>query len=399
MNVLVFSAEFPPFNVGGISIHTYETCKYLSQNNWNVCVLTFQQNKENIDFEYSKMDEVEIYRVPRPANYDEDYQKAYANQNVQIKLGVLKLFYDGYKFDLIVVHGYFLAESAIYAKDMFQVPIIYHSHTDYGLNILLEDRAANAGFLSYAYERVLCSEAHSIIAVSYYLKDILINNFGQANKISIIPKGLHIDEYDKAFSEKKKKIINDFKIIFVGRISVDKGIEVLLNAVATVKNMIEHRIILYIVGTAINQEYLVLIKSMIKELGLQKNVVFLGYKNQLEITKIYCECDIAVVPSYGETFGKVAIEAMAARLPTIVSDIGGLGELVEQEKTGLKFEVGNVEQLSENIRKLWSDNYLYKLLSENGYQYAVEHYNISDVFEQTNRIYLNAVNDERRTFE
>ena len=391
MNVLILSVEFPPFNVGGISIHTYETCKYLSENDWHVCVLTFQPNKGKADFEYSQMEEIEIYRVPRPASFDDDYQKAYANQNIQIKLGILNLLKDGHSYDLIVIHGYFLAESSIFAKDVFKAPIVYHSHTDYALNTSPENRAANAGTLSYAFERVLCGEAHSIIAVSRYLKELLITNFGQDDKILIIPKGLHIDEYDKALSEKKPKITNDFRIIFVGRISVDKGIEVLLNAAAIAKNVIERRLILYIVGTAINREYLDLIKSMIKELGLQGNVVFLGFKGQSEIAKIYCECDIAVVPSYGETFGKVAIEAMAAKLPTIVSNIGGLGELIEPEKTGLRFTIGNAGQLSEHISKLWSDNSLYKLLSENGYQEVVKKYEINGVFEQTQQIYLNAV--------
>lgn len=391
MKVLILSAEFPPFSIGGISIHTYETCKYLSQHNWLVSVLTFQPDKENTDYGYSTMGDIKIYRVPRPINYSDDYQKTYANQNIQVKMGILNLFKDGHVYDLIVVHGYFLAEAALFAKDVFHAPLVYHAHTDYGLNDSLEDKAKSAGSLSCVCERALCNEAYSIIAVSYYLRRLLVANYGQFHKISIIPKGVYIDEYDQAMSEKKLKIVNDFKLIFVGRISRDKGIEVLLNAFSIAKKSIDYKLILYIVGTAINQKYLDFIKSVIRDLGIQNDVVFLGYKDQSEITRIYCECDIAVVPSYGETFGKVAIEAMAAKLPTIVSDIGGLGELVEHGKTGLKCEVGNVEQLSRCIKKLCSNKSLYKMISENAYQSVRENYNIKDVFEQTEQAYLEVI--------
>lgn len=394
MNILVISAEFPPFSVGGIAVHTYEVCKYLCKYNWHVCVLTFQPNKENAVYEYLDKEDMCIYRVPWPKAYDNDYQKVYANQNVSIKLGILNLLKDGYSCDLIVAHGYFLAEAAIFAKDAFDVPIIYHSHTDYGLNALLNVRATNAGTLSYAYERLVYDEAYTIITVSQYLKNLLITNFGQGDKIIVIPKGVHIDEYAHALVEKKEKSKKDYRIIFVGRISVDKGIEVLLNALAKAKKVVNEKLILYIVGTAINQEYLMLIKSIIKELDLQSNVLFLGYKNQSEIAPLYCECDVAVVPSYGETFGKVAIEAMAAKLPIIISDVGGLSELVEHEKTGLKFEIGNAEQLSNYICKLWSDKTLYKLLSENGYENVVKYYNMDKVFEKINQQYLNAISEK-----
>lgn len=352
--------------------------------------MTFQPDKNRKSCDCTKNEGFEIYRVERPPQ-ENDYQTAYANQNAQIKSGIKKICDDGHVFDLIVVHGYFLAEAALFAKDIFRTPIVYHSHTDYGLFTKHEDKSARINMLSYAFERALCSEAYAIIAVSCYLKNLLVINFGQADKITIIPKGVDIDEYNRALQDKKLRRDRFFRAIFVGRISADKGVEVLLNAVAIAKKSIKNTILVYLVGTAMDQKYLDSVRNMVKELGLQSNVIFLGYKNQLEIIKLYCECDIAVIPSYGETFGKVAIEAMAAKIPVIVSDIGGLGEIVEHKKTGLKFQVGSESQLAECIVNLWNDRSMCDFLSENGYQDVIANYDISSIFDQTKQIYLNAV--------
>lgn len=389
MKILIISAEFPPFFVGGISIHTFETCKYLIRENNDVHVVSFKQTSNGDEFEKECLEGINIYRVKIPTG-ENNYQTNYELQNIKIKMGILKLKKLENDFDLIVVHGYFLGEAAIFAKDLFETPLIYHAHTDYDLNVSLIERASKSNSKSYLNERLLVNESQHIIAVTHYLKNLLINNFGNEEKISIISKGLHLDLFEKALQNKKTAENKFYTILYVGRISEDKGIEVALDAIYNLKKS-QNNIRLNIIGTSISEQYLLSIKNKIKELNILENVAFLGYKNTTEIIDYYINSYIVIVPSYSETFGKVIIEAMAAGVPTAVSDCSGMSELIIHEKNGLKFKAGDSNELSSCMLKLINDNDLYEEISQNGINEAFAKYDIGKVCQRTYGIYLDSI--------
>ena len=394
MNVLVLTMEFPPLFVGGISLFTYETCKYLSNKGWKITVLTFGEDEERIE----NKDNMKVLFLRRP-NIELDYEKAFINQNKCFKLAINNLYNKNEKFDLIVVHGYFLGEAAIYAKKAFNKPLIYHSHTDYNLNLTLNDHANKNCEYSYICEELLCNLSCRIISVSKYLTTLLINNFSCKNKIITLPKGVDLKLYNNFSIDKSKVYHDDFRIVFVGRISQDKGVEVLLQTISIVKSKIDKKINLYLIGTAINSEYLNYIQNLCKTLDIANNVCFLGYKNAKEVSFLFFNSDVAVVPSFGETFGKVVIESMAAKTPVICSDIGGLSELVKHGFNGLKFPVGNVKQLSKCILDLYYNKELYSKIVDNAYEYVSKNFNISVVLDDLEKIYKKSILLEEKKYE
>lgn len=326
-------------------------------------------------------DGVHIVRVPRPDPTIGGYNEQFLSQNTSIKHGLQWLCENNLKgFDLIVLHGYFLAEAGIYAKNQFEVPLIYHAHTLFSNFDTAEQNEKYK--VVKDYEKRICLEASKVISVSEYLKNLLGEKLDlDISNMTVITKGVELSKYD---SVHYSHVVRDFKkIVYTGRISFEKGIETLIKALKIVKDNHEEKVMLFIIGSASDETYLSSLKNLIRELQLERNIMFLGFKNPDDIIAEYKSSDLTVVPSYAETFGKVAIEAMAAKVPVIVSDTGGLGSIITHGVNGLKFETGNEVDLAENILSVLRDSTFARQLKEGGYFEVKQRYRWEQILEQT----------------
>lgn len=349
----------------------------------------FDMKKEKNILEHDNEENLMIFRVDSLiANIENEIENSFAVQNTIIKDKLSDLYNEGILMDigLIVVHGYFLAEAALFAKEILNVPLVYHAHTVYALGP--QKDASNLKAIHSAEEK-LCNTASEIIAVSEYLKNLLIESFNiSEDKVTVISKGVDIKKYDSIDAQPDEGY---YRILYVGRISEEKGIEVLLLALKKTISVLSQKVFLFIAGTASNDLYLAHIKKIIKNLELQRNVVFLGFVNQNNLILEYKISNVVVVPSFEETFGRVAIEAMAARRPAIVSNVGGLGPIIRNNVTGYKFRAGDYKQLSEILIKLIVDNNFEDVIGENAYKEVLLKYSLESVYEQTEKIYFKVV--------
>lgn len=389
MRILTICAEYPPFFVGGISLHTYELNKLLAGNGFQVWVITFWNDADIDKIQLNNEEGVHVIRIPRPAkNAAATYTAAFTEQNKRMIQGINWIVNNiKEKFELIVIHGYFLAEAAIFAKNILKCPIVYHVHT---LFSNFNDTKREYEDIRYA-EKSICTESVKIVSVSEYLKELINRKLGiDKDKMTVITKAVDLKKYDEV-----PNIECEFnKIVYVGRISPEKGIEVVIYALKEVKERIQKPIYLFIIGQADNKEYYQKIKNLIKELGLKKEIVFLGYKGTQDIIREYKNCTLVVVPSYAETFGKVAIEAMAAKVPVIVSDVGGLGPIITDNINGLKFKVGDYHGLAQQIFKVIEDQDFARILSENAYGEVKSKYQWSKILTETISVYKGVIDDE-----
>ncbi len=146
--------------------------------------------------------------------------------------------------------------------------------------------------------------------------------------------------------------------LFVGSLTLEKGIDVLIRAAARIKSMP-----LKIVGTGPEEMRL---KALAKELKAD-NVEFRGFLSDDPLVQMYAKARFLVAPSISyETAGLSTLEAYAAGKPVIASKIGGLAEMVKHEKTGLQFAAGDAEALAEAMKKLWLDPTRASELGRNG---------------------------------
>jgi len=205
-----------------------------------------------------------------------------------------------------------------------------------------------------------------IIAVSKSLKNSLIVDAGLKKKnITVIYNGISIKNKKKFKIEKKINIKKNSVGIF-GRIEHRKGHHLLLSSWKKIQEKIPNSY-LYIVGDG-NNEYVKKIKNLIKKEKLNyEKIIWINYLNN--ITNILKKINLVVVPSIQfESFGRIAVEAMALKKPLVTSNFGGLKEVNINNKTGYVINVNNISLLSKKIINLLNNKNKRNSLGNMGYK-------------------------------
>ena len=182
-------------------------------------------------------------------------------------------------------------------------------------------------------------------------------------KVKVVPLGTDVHRFDPSlFGQREARsffgLPHDKKIIGVlGRLDPGKGQEVLLRAVPEVAKR-NPEVLFVIAGdeTAGEPGYKTYLEKLCHEIGANRHVKFLSFTD--DVPRLMAALDIFVLPSFGETFGLVVIEAMAMEKPVIATNAGGLPEIIADGQTGLLVEPRNVEAVATAIEKLLVDEKL-----------------------------------------
>jgi D-inositol-3-phosphate glycosyltransferase len=186
-----------------------------------------------------------------------------------------------------------------------------------------------------------------------------------SDHICVIPPGVDLDRFqpqDKLAARAALSLPADEKLLlFVGRIEALKGIDTLIRAAHLLMSEGIQHFNVKIIGGDIEEELDLLgsemqrLRSLARELGVQDWIEFAGSRTQDELPAWYAAADVVVMPSYSESFGMVALEAMASGRPVVASRVGGLAYLVRDGLTGYHVQEGDAGELAARIRALFSD--------------------------------------------
>jgi D-inositol-3-phosphate glycosyltransferase len=219
-------------------------------------------------------------------------------------------------------------------------------------------------------ECYLCSVADRITANTKVEKEQLVRWYGAgSSRIRIVPPGVDSSIFhpiEAAYAKRMIGVPQDHKmILFAGRIERLKGIDNLFRALALLKAQREDldwdKICLSVIGgdpspQGLQQnEEMARLHALRDELGLQDLVTFLGARDQDTLHYYYAAAEFLVMPSHYESFGMVALEAMACGAPVIASDVGGLSQLVKHNQTGLRVKVNDPNALADAMGTLLTD--------------------------------------------
>ena len=170
----------------------------------------------------------------------------------------------------------------------------------------------------------------------------------------------------------------------VGRINEAKGQYLLIEALSLIEN---RDVNAYFVGHEMQEGYIDELKKLAKNLGVETRVHFLGFMKNPH--HFFQACDAIVLASKRETFGLVIIEAMQVGTAVIGSNSGGVVEIIDDNETGLLFEVGNSKSLAKNIEKLMNDSKLLEAISLDGQRKCEDKFSNEKQFKQLFRILKN----------
>ena len=302
----------------------------------------------------------------------------------------------GDKIDVFHAHDWLVANAGIGLKHVFRKPLLVTMHsTEMGRRDGLHTTTEK---MIHETEAWLTYEAWKVICCSNYMISHVKYAFGlPSDKLVMIPNGVNTQTYDNIDSN------NDFRskyalphekiVLYVGRLVYEKGIHVLINAVPKVLEKVSAKFI--IVGNGYMKEQLL---NIVRSMGLEHKVLFEGFVDQATLLRHQKNADVSVVPSLFEPFGIVALEAMAAKSPVVVSDTGGLSEIVEHDVTGVKVYPNNPDSLAWGITKVLLDENFRKRIRENAYRVIQEKYDWEKIAQQTKKLYESVLGEYSKSF-
>jgi D-inositol-3-phosphate glycosyltransferase len=245
-------------------------------------------------------------------------------------------------------------------------------------------------------EREVAADADRIICASEGEREMLIGLYGAApQSVTVVPCGVDTDSFRPLKRSRVRRSLglpaDEPIVLFVGRIEPLKGIDVLIEAAARVDGGFN---LLVVGGGGKDAERKESLTSLANELGLSERVIFRDAVPHDDLPLYYNAADICVVPSYYESFGLVAVEAMACGVPVVASRVGGLKETVIDGRTGYLVPWRCPDPFAERLELLLSNEPLRRKLGREA-RAAVERFRWSEVAAQVEDVYHELVSQYR----
>ena len=387
MKILMLTWEYPPRIVGGIARVVNDLSKRLIKDGHDVTVVTYRDG----DTPYFENDKgVKVYRVDnymiRPNNFIEWIMQLNFNMVSKASEIIAK---EG-NFDVIHAHDWLVANAAKTLKHSYDIPLVSTIHaTESGRNSGIHDDTQR--YINDT-EWMLTYESTEVIVNSNFMKGHIQGLFGLPfDKINVIPNGINLANFngiERDYEFRRQYALDNEKIIlYMGRLVYEKGINHLISAMSKIlENYNDAKLLIAGKGGMIEE-----LKAQAEAIGIGNKVYFTGYLNSKQVQKMYKCADVAVFPSTYEPFGIVALEAMLAGVPTVVSDVGGLNEIVEHGITGMKSYAGNANSIADSVLALLYDHQLANTVSKNAKAKVKELYSWNKIAQDTHFTYQKAI--------
>ncbi|MEO7316966.1 MAG: N-acetyl-alpha-D-glucosaminyl L-malate synthase BshA [Ginsengibacter sp.] len=340
---------YPTF--GGSGVLATELGKALAEKGHNIHFITYQQPVRLGGF-HTNIFYHEV-RVPTYPLFDfPPYETALSSTMVDVILN--------HKLDLLHVHYAIPHASAAYMarqillKEGINIPVITTLH---GTDITLVGK-------DKTYSPVVTfsiNESSAITAVSKNLRDETYNNFKIKKDIQVIYNFVDAKRFNKKPVTPFKQAIapnNEWIIVHSSNFRKVKRTDDVVRVFEKVNKVLPTKLLF--VGDGPERSH---IESLARQSDARKDIIFLG--RQEEVEEIMAISDLFLLPSEYESFGLVALEAMAAEVPVISTNAGGLPEVNIDGVTGFLSNVGDVDSMSDNIIKILSDEPAFKEMKKN----------------------------------
>ncbi|MBU7585348.1 MAG: glycosyltransferase family 4 protein [Nostoc sp. TH1S01] len=389
MKILVLSWEFPPRIVGGIARHVAELYPEIVKLGHEVHLITVEFGQAPM---YEVVEGINVHRVP--VGHSNDFFHWIVNLNQSMGHHGGKLILEEGPFDIIHAHDWLVGDAAIALKHTFKIPLIATIHaTEYGrYNGIHNDIQRYI----HGKENLLAFDAWRVIVCTDYMRREVERALSSPwDKIDVIYNGIrpekkqhhedfHAQDFRRQFAEDGEKIV-----YYVGRMTYEKGVPVLLNAAPKVLAEMGGYVKFVIIGGG-NTDHL---KRQAADLGIWEKCYFTGFLSDEYLDKFQTIADCAVFPSFYEPFGIVALESFASRVPVVVSDTGGFPEVVQHTKTGIVTGVNDPDSLAWGILEVLKNPEYRQWLVDNAYEDLERRFSWSKLAQQTESVYQRVVQE------
>jgi D-inositol-3-phosphate glycosyltransferase len=291
----------------------------------------------------------------------------------------------GVRYDLIHSHYWLSGLAALDLRASWGVPVVQMFHTLAAMkNRVARSAEEAASSFRLDSESRLLRDADCIVAATQAeLAQFQWLYHADVRRVVVIPPGVDTSRFYPIPQDEAKEFVgvpcDQNMLLFVGRVEPLKGIDTLLEAVALLKQqgvLDRHPLCVAVIGGEPDadpermSEEMGRLKTLRSTLGIDDVVTFLGKRDQDTLQYYYSAALAVVVPSHYESFGLVALEAMACGRPVVASETGGLAFLVRDNETGFHVPAGDAQALADRLRRLVEDEVLRTRLGRQAAEYA-----------------------------
>jgi len=357
---------------GGMNVYVRDLTRELGRQGIGVDVFTRSQDEHQPHLKHDLGNGNRVFHIP--AGPEQPMPKAALFQSLPEFVGGARLaaaILDEH-YDLIHSHYWLSGVVAHELQQWWDVPMIHMAHTlgevKNRVALRVEEREPQ---LRIDNEAQLTAWSDKLIASTEAERVELDAIASRANgNVAIIPPGVDLSvfhPYPQVQARRELEIQpEDRMVLFVGRIEPLKGIDTLLHALQELhaSGEIPRRMCLSVIGgdpskpRETRHAELEKLMELRDDLGLDDVVTFLGKRAQESLHYYYSAADVVVMPSHHESFGMVALEAMACGTPVIATDVGGLAQLVREGETGFLVPGRDPVALAKRLQRLLSDTKL-----------------------------------------
>ncbi|AGY57794.1 glycosyltransferase family 4 protein [Gloeobacter kilaueensis] len=381
MKILALAWEFPPRIVGGIARHVAELYPEIVRLGHEVHLITVEFGQAP---GYEVVEGIFVHRVPvGPAN-DFFHWIVLMNEAMGNRGGKL-LLEDG-PFDILHAHDWLVQDAGTALKHNFRVPLVSTVHaTEYGrYNGIWTDTQRYIHLKEFS----LVFESWRTIVCTEYMRGELQRAFGCPwDKLDVLPNGIKAakkerNDFDRLGFRRRFAYDHEKIVYYVGRMAHEKGVQFLIEAMPRV--LWEYPDAKFVIIGGGNIDHL---KRRVGEMGLWNKCYFTGFMPDDDLDRFQQVADCAVFPSLYEPFGIVALESFAAGVPVVVSDTGGLPEVVNHTRTGVVTYTGNPESLAWGILEVIRNPGYAQWLKDNAREAARSRFNWEGIARATVGVY------------
>lgn len=414
MKILVLSNFYPPYNIGGQELSCQQVVDGLTRRGHSTLILT-SRHKARL----SNTEEQGILRALylemdfKPWKHSLDFF-FYRKKREKFNLSLLRRVINEFHPDLVFIWGMWNLNRSLAAYAEMECPgkVLYRfadfwptlpsQHEEYwcthgrtwfsrlpkqvlgrlALRLLAQDVPPPRLKFEHAY------------CVSSMTRQSLIEAGIPVEKARVIHTGINVSSFSNTTSSFQKNHQNvTTSILFVGRLTAEKGIETAIKAVQELLLKQGHKDIeFHIVGTGL-KEYEAILEQMAHKNGLFDRIIFLGHVPKESMPEVYRQHDILLVPSeWQEPFSRVVLEGMASGLAIIATPCGGTSEVINDKENGLLFTPGDSFDLAEKIEQLIFDRALCYQIAQNGQKWAVEKFSETGMLDEIEAYLLQIAN-------
>jgi len=352
MKIAMIGWEYPPFKAGGLATHCYGLTRSLADKNVKVDFY-MPKTKESATSDKKNLRIIEVgkteifpYDRPDVKEVEGGFYEAVYYYGKLVVSKVEKNIKAGEKYDAVHCHDWLTMSAGIAIKEKWKIPLVLTVHsTEYDRSGWLYP---NQWFIDI--ERQGMEKADRIIAVSHFTKRVIVEKYGiNPDKITVVHNAVYPIE------EGRKQEI----VLFLGRITIQKGAEFFLKAAQKVKDF-EPDAKFVVAGTG---DMLPQLISQSIDMGISDRVIFTGRLTEEEVKHIYGISSVYVMPSVSEPFGITALEAISAGTPTIASKTAGFSEAFNN---CLRVDFWDTDEMANKIISLLRYDPLHRTLAKEG---------------------------------